>query len=254
LTRKNSNNSKRKNQVSRSPYRLIKLNLFFIPVVIISIILSIRTLLGPLYRPYIFFISEDGPFEFATFFVYLFTFIVSLLIGNSFRKSKRKSLAISFFILACVFILIALEEISWGQRILGFETTGIFSKSTQGEVSIHDLRPFADFEDIAFIVVGLSGGLLWVIFSKLNNIKFNTFKRFFVPSWYLMSYFIPVSIFYIILNLAPPDLSSLEGIRGSFFFPKEQEPFEFFLSLGFLGFSLANYLRLRHMNIQNETL
>ena len=251
MTRKNS---KGKNQISSGPYRLIKLYLFSIPIVIISIMLSIRTLLGSHYRPYIFLISEDGPFEFATFFVYLFTFIVSLLIANSFRKSKRKSLAISFFILACVFILIALEEISWGQRILSFETTGIFSKSTQGEVNIHDLRPFEYFEDPAFIVAGLSGGLLWVIFSKLNNTKFNTFKRFFVPRWYLMSYFIPVSIFYIILNLVYSDLLSSVRIRVSFLVAHSQEPFEFLLSLGFLGFSLANYLRLQHMNVQNENL
>ena len=231
---------------SQKNYRKVKLSLFFIPIVIIFIVLSIKTFLSPIYPPYVYFISEDGPIENATFIVYFMTFIVALLVANSFRKTKRNLLAVSFFIIAMVFILIAMEEINWGQRIIGFETPSFFSESTQGGTSLHDLRPFSYVEDPAFIVVGFVGGLSWIIFSKLDNPKFNSFKTFFVPRWYLMSYFIPVSIFYLILNLAPPDLTSMNSIIQSFYFPKDQEPFEFILALGFLGFSLTNYLRLRH--------
>jgi len=238
-------NNKKESQVSQKNYLKAKLCIFFIPIIIIILILSIKTFLRPDYLPYIFFISEDGPIEYATFIVYIVTFIVTLLVANSLRKSKRRLLTISFFIIAVVFILIAIEEISWGQRIFGFETSGIFSESTQGEMNIHDLKPFEYFEDPAFIVVGIVGGISWIVFLKFSNSKLNSFKTFFVPRWYLMSYFIPVTIFYLILYLSPPVISPQGTLVEGFLFPKDQEPFEFILALGFLGFVSANYIRLR---------
>ena len=238
--------TKRESQVPQKNFKKIKLMVFFFPIVMISGILSIKTFLSPIYLPYIIFISEDGPVEVLTFIVYIITFIVSILVANSLRKVKRKRAATLFFIIAFVFILIALEEISWGQRIIGFETSGIFSESTQGEVNIHDLRPIEYFEDPSFIVVGFVGGLLWILFLKSPNTNNSSFKTFFVPRWYLMTYFIPVAIFYILLNLAPPEVT-VNGISWNFLFPKDQEPFELLLALGFFGFVLSNYIRLRHM-------
>lgn len=149
--------------------------------------------------------------------------------------------------MALVFIFIAIEEISWGQRILSLDTPEFFSESTQGEMNIHDLPAFAYFEDPMFIIAGLIGALLWIIFQKSKNTNLYSFKRFFVPRWYLMSYFLPVSIFYLILNLTPPEQISLQNIYWNFTFQKDQEPFEFLLSLGFFGFILINYIRLRKM-------
>jgi len=247
LGRKNKN-IKRENQVPQKNFRKIKLTVFFIPIIIIVVILSIKTFLGPIYPPYISFISEDGPVEYLTFIVYIITFIVSMLVANSLRKLKRKRSAILFFIFAFMFILIAIEEVSWGQRIFGFETSGIFLDSTQGEVNIHDLKPFEYFEDPSFIFVGLVGGLLWILFLKSSKDNSSSFKTFFVPPWYLMTFFIPVSIFYIVLNLAPPEVTTQE-ISWGFLFPKDQEPFELILSLGLLGYVFSNYIKLRQMKL-----
>jgi len=149
--------------------------------------------------------------------------------------------------MAIVFIFIAIEEISWGQRILGLDLPEFFSESTQNEMNIHDLPAFAYFEDPLFIIAGFIGALLWIIFQKSKNTNLYSFKRFFVPRWYLMSYFLPVSIFYLILNLTPPEQISLQNLYWNFTFQKEQEPFEFLLSLGFFGYILINYICLRKM-------
>jgi len=242
-------NIKRENQVPQKNYQKIKLTVFFVPIVIISIILSIKTFLSPIYLPYLIFISEDGPVEYLTFIVFIIAFIVSILVANSLKKLKKRLASISFFIIAFVFIFVAIEEISWGQRILGFETTGIFSDSTQGEVNIHDLKPFEYFEDPSFIFVGLVGGLLWILFLKSSKDNSSSFKTFFVPPWYLMTFFIPVSIFYIVLNLAPAEVITPGEIRWGFLFPKDQEPFELILSLGLLGFVFSNYIKLRQMKL-----
>jgi len=247
-------NIKRENQVPQKNYQKIKLTVFFVPIVIISIILSIKTFLSPIYLPYISFISEDGPVEYLTFIVFIITFIVSILVANSLRKLKKRLASISFFIIAFVFIFVAIEEISWGQRIFGFETTGIFSDSTQGEVNIHDLKPFEYFEDPSFIFVGLVGGLLWILFLKSSKDNSSSFKTFFVPRWYLMTYFIPVAIFYIVLNLAPAEVITPGEIRWGFLFPKDQEPFELILSLVLLGFVFSNYIKLKQMKFTKDLI
>lgn len=246
-------NIKRENQVPQKNYQKIKLMVFFIPIVIISIILSIKIFLSPTYLPYVSFISEDGPVEYLTFIVFIITFIVSILVANSLRKLKKRLASISFFVIAFVFIFVAIEEISWGQRIFGFEASGIFSESTQGEVNIHDLKPFEYFEDPSFIFVGLVGGLLWILFLKSSKDNSSSFKTFFVPPWYLMTFFIPVSIFYIVLNLATPEVT-INSLSWNFLFPKDQEPFELILSLGLLGFVFSNYIKLRQMKLTKDLI
>jgi len=243
--------TKKKNQVPQKNYKKIKLLVFFVPIIFIAIILSIKTFLGPIYFPYIVLISEDGPIEYLTFIVYIIAFIVSILVANSLKKFKKKRAAILFFIFALVFIFVAIEEISWGQRIFGFETSGIFLESTQGELNIHDLRPFEYFEDPSFIIVGFVGGLLWILFLKSSNENPSSFKTYFVPGWYLMTYFIPVSIFYLVLNLAPPEVT-IQGISWGFLFSRDQEPFEFILALGLLGFVFSNFIKLRHMKLAKD--
>lgn len=225
-----------------------KLVIFFIPIILIIFIIITKITLGPANVPYLILISEDGPVEYATFIIYFVTIIFSLLSAKIFFKRGKKRYGFLYFAMALVFIFIAMEEISWGQRIINLDLPEFFLESTQGEMNIHDLPVVAIFEDPMIIIAGLIGGLLWVIFQKSKNTNFYSFKRFFVPGWYLMSYFIPVSIFYLMLNLTPPEQISQEGFYWNFTFPKEQEPFEFLLSLGFFGFILINYIRLRKAN------
>ncbi len=50
---------------------------------------------------------------------------------------------IFFFLLGCLFFLGFGEEISWGQRIIGFQTPELLSKfNAQNEVNIHNLQIF----------------------------------------------------------------------------------------------------------------
>jgi len=231
-----------------------KLVIFFIPFVIITAIILTKVTLGPTFIPYIIFISEDGPVEYATVFIYFFTFTLSLISAKIFFKNSQRRFGLLYLAMALVFIFIAFEEISWGQRILDIKPSEFFLESTQGEINIHDLPPFSYIEDPSFIFAGFLGGLLWFIFLKSKSTTFYSFQRFFVPGWYLMSYFLPISIFYLILNLTPTEHISPIGIRWDFLFEKEQEAFEFLLSLGFLGFIFTNYLRLKNVASRPENI
>ncbi len=219
-----------------------KLVIFFIPIILIIFIIITKITLGPANVPYLILISEDGPVEYATFIIYFVTIIFSLLSAKIFFKRGKKRYGFLYFAMALVFIFIAMEEISWGQRIINLDLSEFFAESNQEEMNIHDLPVVAIFEDPMIIIAGLIGGLLWVIFQKSKNTNFYSFKRFFVPGWYLMSYFLPVSIFYLILNLTPADQISI-GLYWNFLIQPDQEIFEFLLSLGFMGFILINFIR-----------
>ena len=79
---------------------------------------------------------EDGPVENASA---LFWFSSSMLMGAAFFRSR----VIWHLLLAIVFFLCFGEEISWGQRVLGFSTPEYFQhRNLQGEFNIHNLEFF----------------------------------------------------------------------------------------------------------------
>ncbi len=100
---------------------------------------------------------EDGVMEWAATLLLLTTAILFLILffqKNSFANSDdvryfdRIPKRIWFFLLALVFIFMFGEEISWGQRILGFETPeAIKENNMQGEFNFHNHRLLHLFDE-----------------------------------------------------------------------------------------------------------
>jgi len=84
---------------------------------------------------FIYFFSEDSWSEYLTFMLFLFSsiFLIRAMIKDrEFRKP-------GFFGLALISLLIAMEEISWGQRIFNFALPGFFhTLNTQSELNLHN--------------------------------------------------------------------------------------------------------------------
>jgi hypothetical protein len=91
---------------------------------------------------------EDGVVEYigaALFF--LASVLYFLLYKNSRLHSKLEWLPVKgnvfYFLLAVAFLFVGMEEISWGQRIIGFETPGaIREMNAQSEFNLHNLDIF----------------------------------------------------------------------------------------------------------------
>jgi len=114
--------------------------------------------------------KEDSIFEYFTavsFIISGFLFLISAHYVWRDTKTRHKVILILLFLfLALVFILIGGEEISWGQRIFGWETPKYFSiRNRQGETNIHNFIPRLElFEWVAGIIfsVILFGGWLGI--------------------------------------------------------------------------------------------
>lgn len=114
-------------------------------------------------------LKEDSIVEWLTFVFLVLagcvSFMVALKIWKTFNYLQW------FFILFSAFnILAGLEEISWGQRIFGIETTGVFHKySDQNEVNLHNTFQgvfHIKTKHIALIVLFIYGCILPGIIQK----------------------------------------------------------------------------------------
>ena len=91
--------------------------------------------------------SEDGPLEWLQFIEYLLSSIVALLIFVR-RKKKKEINSLVWLLIAFLALIIAGEEISWGERLTGIGINSISDLNVQGETNFHNL-PF--FHNLSLI-------------------------------------------------------------------------------------------------------
>jgi len=193
-------------------------------------------------------LDEDGPIENATAIVYFISFSFSVAIASFFKE--RKIFLVLFLIFAFVFLVLALEEISWGQRIFNFKTPNWLPENLQAETNIHNLEVVKGFGRASYFVVNFLGSFTWFILPKIHNSIFKkagnnykTFLRYAVPSKYLFSYFFPMIPLSLIGILTSQDLIIL-GVTWNVF-GNDHEPIELLLSIGILLFVLHSYIKLK---------
>jgi hypothetical protein len=90
---------------------------------------------------FLVWIREDGLVEWLTFAVLLIMSALSFVMSHDFGRSKpaRGAKRVWLF-LGVLFLFGAMEEISWGQRVLGIESPEWFIRhNNQGETNLHNL-------------------------------------------------------------------------------------------------------------------
>jgi hypothetical protein len=88
--------------------------------------------------------SEDGPFETGTALCYGVSAASCLALAV--RARGRRALRISLGSLAALFVIVGGEEISWGQRLFGFDTPdGLAAVNVQGEFTLHNIYSISMF-------------------------------------------------------------------------------------------------------------
>jgi hypothetical protein len=109
----------------------------FLSIIIWPVLLAIfwsANDIDPYY--YVTLAKEDNLVEWTTVFFFVLAGVFSLVIFS--RSKKRSEWFYLLFGIGC--ILFALEEISWGQRIFGLESTNFFlENSDQQEINIHNV-------------------------------------------------------------------------------------------------------------------
>ena len=168
--------------------------------------------------------SEDGPLEWLQFIEYVLSSLLAFLIFLR-RKKKKEINSIVWLFVAFLALIVAGEEISWGERITGIGINSISDMNVQGETNFHNLPFFHNYLldpvfEISCIFLGWFG---WR--------KFRRIKAF--PGKELSLYFLFVALFYFYFDISWA--STTEQIRN------DQEIFEFLLSTGIFVHCLKNF-------------
>ena len=180
------------------------------------------------------FKSEDGPLEWVQFFEYALSSLISLLIYFKI-KNKRSINSLIWIITGVSCFLIAAEEISWGERIFGYNIESLAELSIQGETNLHNLPFFHNYVldpalQIICIFLGWLGWRKWPYLTSLPSRKFSLF-------------FLIVSLYFFYYELSW--FSTVEHIRN------DQEIFELLLSTGLFFHCCESFKNL--LTTENKT-
>ena len=173
------------------------------------------------------FRSEDGPLEWIQFFEYISSSFLALFIYL--RQKRRNDIkSLIWVLIAFLSLIIAGEEISWGERLTGIGINFISDLNVQGETNFHNLPFFHNYLldpvfEISCIFLGWFG---WRKFKKIDAF----------PRKKLSLYFLFVALFYFYFDISWA--STTEQIRN------DQEIFELLLSSGIFLHCYENFSKM----------
>jgi hypothetical protein len=172
-------------------------------------------------------IREDGLAEWLTFVellmmsIYSFTILLNFNRGSETRAARRV-----WLFMGALFLFGAMEEISWGQRILGIQSPEWFLKyNRQGETNIHNLVIYG--VNLNKLVFGRILGILVAIYMLVMPILYRLNKRYKdfnnrwgipVPQNYQILLFIIINIILQYHLGLTKKVSELRELSNCFFF------------------------------------
>lgn len=192
---------------------------------------------------------EDSPVEYLTALLFGIGAVLAFVLSLRFHRRRRVLHAVLTAGLTAGMLFVSLEEISWGQRIFGWQTPGVLQEhNVQGETNLHNLAGRYPLH-MSFILVGLYGTLAFAlvpgILSRFVPGRYEELSDLVAPPWFVASYFFPTFLLYVYYDYLSPVLAAVFGEgwdwqRGQggerFMIGKDQEPVELILSMGFLLF------------------
>jgi len=107
--------------------------------------------------------QEDGPLEWATFWAFLLAGLAALRL---LRQTPSSALARSYaVVLGMGCLLVAFEEISWGQRVFAYAPPPLFlAENFQQEANLHNLAPTQLRQAALLLLLGF--GVLWPLIGR----------------------------------------------------------------------------------------
>ncbi|MCK5850201.1 MAG: hypothetical protein KAH23_04740 [Kiritimatiellae bacterium] len=194
--------------------------------------------------------NEDNLVENLQFAFFFVAALGGILLSIRFWRAKDMGNALPYTLFALLCLFIAMEEISWGQRIFDIETPeSMKSENIQDEINLHNLESVQDKVFLFYCMVGggaCATAALWVI----PFLRRKRWFHFYSVHPTLIFYFLPVFIYGAYrLKLGSwaqmrTHLSHKEARMISII----QEPIELGLAIGFLLIILMTWRQSRKWN------
>jgi hypothetical protein len=224
-----------------SSRRRVEWTIFLAPLVILIALAGYKLLRGPGDPFYLLAVREDSLVEWLTALAFFAGVVASCLLVRAMHLARRPILSAYYALLALFCLFVGLEEISYGQRLIGFATPQpVAARNVQNDMTIHNMDVMlALFFVLGPLILG-AFGMLGFILSGLRrwiDPRVAQVLGFMVPPWFLASWFVPTGLFAAYGALAWGQAPLVEW--------QDQEPIEALVALGFVGFLMYNLARLR---------
>jgi hypothetical protein len=149
-----------------------------------SALVALAALSDGLYR---FLVREDALLEWLQVVAYLIVVVIAVTAAPRLWRRGDRLASIVVIGLGFISLICIGEELSWGQRLIGFGTPEIASQNRQGELTFHnDARVEASTHRV-LLLVGLYGVLGPLFIRRRTPV---------VPPWMLTSCFAVMAIYY----------------------------------------------------------
>ncbi len=148
----------------------------FIAIVLLLVAPFVVILIGVLSAlmgkaTYLWVAGEDGLAENIQVVLFGLTFLLGLLVARRYWQAGYKLITFLYLFLCIGLVFLIGEEISWGQRIFGWETTGMMAEiNTQNETNIHNISGFKTAFKWVQMLVGAYGLLLPLIIGRWRDL------------------------------------------------------------------------------------
>lgn len=208
--------------------------LFWLPIVASLIVLACA-FNRELFR---WLLQEDGPVEWLTALAFAGAGIVALKIGLRQLGRNRRWQGILFGLVALTMFFAAGEEVSWGQRLFGWDTPDeLIEINDQNETTLHNIGGFLLVTNAVMLLVGLYGSVAYLANRRLRVERFWDLADYlFVPPFFLSTYYFPIFVFRLLRFTLLRE--------GTFALNRTSEWVEALVAVGILIFLWMAFLRV----------
>ncbi len=212
--------------------------IWWAPLVILLIGVAAALIGGNVYRV---LTGEDRLAENLQVYCWLLAFGMGGLVISRLASAGRYGMAFLYFCLAAGIFFIIGEEVSWGQRLFGWETPeALKAVNRQHETNIHSLEGMIDMFRSLYLLIGAYGTILPVLlFRARKSVSYRNVFSLLSPHFTLLPYFLTTFLWRLYL--------SFWTLPEKYYFEvsKYSEVVELILALGFLLFISFQFRKLK---------
>ena len=214
---------------------------FGIPI-LICLIGAVTALLGK--AAYKWFTGEDAFAENLQVLLWSLALFLGFSVMGQLWKNRAKTFALLYLVLNLGMIFILGEEISWGQRIFGWETSEKMKAiNKQEETNIHNIEGVGDKIKWLHVIIGAYGTIFPLLAMRLrSDSRYHEAASWLVPHFTLVPYFFATLAWRLQANLWKPPK------KLYFVITEYSEVLELVLAVAFFMFLLFQSRRLKRLS------
>jgi hypothetical protein len=193
-------------------------------------------------RTFHWYAGEDQFAETLQVVLYCAASVSSFIIARRLSARGERGLACLYGLLVLGLFFVTGEEISWGQRIFGWQTPAtLMGISSQGETNIHNIHGFQTFFKWMQLIVAAYGTILPLTIYRIRALgRYRQLMSWLVPPASLVPYFAFMFMWKVARNF------SLLPREHLYFLHRYNEVMELNLAMAFFLFGIYQLRRRNH--------